>query len=361
MLYVRQLIIVTAFLCGTLASFLAQACELEIHVNDPRSTISVDDVVKGAAPLRLPCLDRTQRVLIEAPYRESFYRVVPSKGEGGLGPIVWDVQLKYAQDVAQSKNLTISQVNVSAVAQTDVLEEIKQLRAMIDELRHAQMASQGKTNAAVDVQVPVRMPASDEQVLASGITSRSMTIADADEPADSGPSVTLLPKKAKAKTQAAIEAEEPESVGAQSVALPVKDESNVEEANAVTAPIQVVGDEVPAEAAAAPVEPAVAAHGGKKLKGTFVQLHALLENAFNEGEAMQEIAAVKASLGHSLMNLCKTAVDNSGRSWTKIFLGPFKNRKVAEKIAAGVGRGTFLVRNPECVNQPDTKSIAGEQ
>lgn len=304
-----QISVLVALSVGSSFAF-AEFLGVEVRANVSNATVFVDGVKAGLAPLKVSCTDKPQVIRIESPDREPFTRALAPINGFKETESNWDVQLKYNASIAHTKNLTVTQLSVNSADQEQLRAELCELRKLVEELRLAQMAKDGKQEFA-------EMPKIETQFVSAEFSH-------------------------------AVEEPTPQMVATQAAAEVVTvTETSVEAP--VEAPVVAT---IEANREISSVVP--------ELSGVFIQLHALLEEKFNRGEALEELVSLKSLMAKSFMNLCKTTADSAGREWSKVFLGPFKNARVARKVSQKIGRGTFVVRNPACVSEPQQTSPVGE-
>lgn len=332
-------------LIGSLHLFAAEAaavCQVEVFVNDPNAKILVDGKDVGTLK-NLPCKEVAQVVRIEAPGKIPFVRAIPELSDESALGVQWQVELQVAGPLTQQSLENSVQTGVFAKSESidpAVMDELRMLRRIVEELR----AERNKAEAPV-VALSAELPAVSE----SGNSNVVLPILDqgSDQGEREGQSASEEPAPKDAVATA-------EKITAEVVVIrdtPIRE-----------LPVELVALQERTMDSQANREPAGMADVQGALQGFYVLLHALKEAHFNREDALAELKNVSSSLSGKFFKFCRfsTTRGKFNPNWVKVFLGPFSTQQDAAVVSDNVGRGTFVVENPECKSRPWPDAGAAE-
>jgi hypothetical protein len=92
-----------------------------------------------------------------------------------------------------------------------------------------------------------------------------------------------------------------------------------------------------------------------KLKGIFVQVRALPGVRKDRQVAVENLSHMSARLTGITLTMCPAYVPVTKREWTKILVGPMKDKNLAKSLAQKYGDGSFVIKNPPCPIRADDR------
>ena len=270
-------------------AFSSKICQTEIRVNDPKAIISVDGNFIKTSHQFIACKDVPQNVIIVAPDKKPFVRVIPAASAFNDDENFWNVRLQsYADHAPVNQVLDLPVVSA----------EVGQLRSAVKNLKS------GNPGRAIKEKITISETATSEKQIV--------------EP------VALKPKSQC--TQPKIQSKN---------------------SSVITTKITLNKGNSPSRTISSLMTP-VRHFVLETVPGTFFEIKAISKFKATPSQVINRLAQFKEKLAGIKITLCKNPESEVNYPSTLVLFGPIQDQQESLLLAQRLGPNLIKVQDPEC-------------
>lgn len=296
----------------------ADNCRVEIRVNDPKAIISVNGNFVKASHYFLECKESPQNVIIVAPDKKPFVRVLPAAKDFDENEIFWNIRLQSFHEFKPANEaLDLPLVSTGMELLNQTVNNLKTTPTPV--LQNNE--SEEKSIAPVKVQTQPKNQPTESSFDSSQISPPTNPIKDdqnltTESQVDESQVTQTLPSSVPKEITSAKSAQ---------IILP----SASRKISSITS-------------GAKQIKPLVES----VLKGSFLQIVAMAKINAPKEIVQNRLEAVKEKLTGVNITLC--SVQDLNLESTLLLFGPVKNQVEADLLTKRFGQVTKLIHDPIC-------------
>ncbi len=273
--------------------FADEICEIEIRANDPKAVISIDGTLINSSHQFIDCKETPQNIIIAAPGKKPFVRVIPAASDFNKDDNFWNVRLQSYSDHAPV-NQVQDLPNVST--------EVDRLRDVVAGIKSARPAPAAVTETAV---VTVKVITSPEKIKPTPKNAANSHPVKMKTPAKKLTSAKITPDEILKKEK-----------------LPTRNMSSLQN------PIRHFDLE--------------------RVSGTFFQIKAISKFKASRSQVITRLKGFKEKLGGVKITVCGNPESENNYPSTLLLFGPVQDPQEASNLAKRLGSNTIQVQDPVC-------------